>query len=90
MPRPTPRCGSTWSTASPGPTTSSRDYQHAGRIDLDLLRRSLPHGRHQFYVCGPPPMVRAVCGDKAQDKSQGPLDGHLKAMGYDATMVFKF
>jgi ferredoxin-NADP reductase len=37
-----------------------RDYQHLGRIDLALLRRSLPHGRHQFYVCGPPPMMQSL------------------------------
>ncbi len=37
-----------------------RDYQHVGYIDLALLRRTLPHGRHQFYVCGPPPMMRSL------------------------------
>jgi ferredoxin-NADP reductase len=37
-----------------------RDYQYAGFIDLALLRRTLPHGRHQFYVCGPPPMMQSV------------------------------
>lgn len=37
-----------------------RDYQHAGRVDLALLRRSLPHGPHQFYVCGPPPMMQSL------------------------------
>ena len=37
-----------------------RDYQHEGRIDVDLLRKSLPHGRHQFYVCGPPPMMQSL------------------------------
>jgi ferredoxin-NADP reductase len=37
-----------------------QDYQHAGRIDLALLRSSLPHGRHQFYVCGPPPMMQSL------------------------------
>ena len=31
-----------------------RDYQHPGHVDVELLRRTLPHGRHQFYVCGPP------------------------------------
>jgi len=36
------------------------DYQHVGHIDLALLRRTLPHGRHQFYVCGPPPMMRSL------------------------------
>ena len=37
-----------------------RDYQHAGHVDVDLLRRSLPHGRHRFYVCGPPPMMASL------------------------------
>jgi len=36
------------------------DGQHVGRIDVDLLRRTLPHGRHQFYVCGPPAMMASV------------------------------
>lgn len=37
-----------------------RDYEHAGHIDVELLRRTLPHGRHRFYVCGPPPMMNAL------------------------------
>ncbi|MEP7157016.1 MAG: 2Fe-2S iron-sulfur cluster-binding protein [Betaproteobacteria bacterium] len=37
-----------------------RDYQHAGRVDIELLRRTLPHGRHQFYVCGPPAMMEGL------------------------------
>lgn len=37
-----------------------RDYQHRGHVDVDLLRRSLPHGRHQFYVCGPAPMMQTL------------------------------
>jgi uncharacterized protein len=39
---------------------AGRDYQHLGRIDLELLRGSLAHGRHQFYVCGPPPMMQSM------------------------------
>jgi ferredoxin-NADP reductase len=38
----------------------ARDHQHVGYIDLALLRRTLPHGRHQFYVCGPPPMMQSL------------------------------
>ena len=46
---------------SPGhDDVQGRDYQHAGYIDLALLRRTLPHGRHQFYVCGPPPMMQSL------------------------------
>lgn len=37
-----------------------RDFQHAGHVDVDLLRRTLPHGRHQFYVCGPPAMMQTL------------------------------
>ncbi len=37
-----------------------RDYQHKGHVDVDLLRRTLPHGRHQFYVCGPPAMMQTL------------------------------
>ena len=37
-----------------------RDYQHRGHVDVELLRRTLPLGRHQFYVCGPPAMMEAL------------------------------
>ena len=46
---------------SPGPDdVVGRDYQHVGYVDLALLRGSLPRGRHQFYVCGPPPMMQSL------------------------------
>ena len=41
-------------------------------------------------VCGPPPMMKAISGDKAQDKSQGPLEGILKDCGYTESQVYKF
>ena len=37
-----------------------RDYQHEGHVDIELLRRTLPHGRHDFYVCGPPAMMQTL------------------------------
>ena len=47
--------------SSPGPVdVQGRDYQHAGHVGVDLLRRSLPHGHHRFYVCGPPPMMASL------------------------------
>jgi ferredoxin-NADP reductase len=36
------------------------DFQHAGYIDRALLGSCLSHGRHQFYVCGPPPMMQSL------------------------------
>jgi uncharacterized protein len=51
----------------PGPHDArGRDFQQVGHIDIDLLRRSLPHGRHQFYVCGPAPMMAALVPGLAQ------------------------
>ena len=42
------------------------DYQHAGRVDLALLQRTLPHGRHQFYLCGPSAMMESLVPALAQ------------------------
>ena len=45
----------------PGPNDlQGRDYLDAGHVDVDLLRRTLPHGRHQFYICGPAPMMESL------------------------------
>jgi ferredoxin-NADP reductase len=47
--------------SAPSPTDRvGVDYQHAGRIDVALLRATLPLARHQFYVCGPGPMMDAL------------------------------
>lgn len=43
-----------------------RDFHHAGHIDIDLLRRCLPQGRHRFYVCGPAPMMASLVPALAQ------------------------
>lgn len=37
-----------------------QDYDQTGFISLDLLKRTLPHGRHAFYLCGPDPMMKAL------------------------------
>ncbi len=36
------------------------DFQHVGHISVDLLRLKLPHGRHQFYICGPSVMMESL------------------------------
>ena len=47
--------------SQPAPDDASgQDFQHAGHIDVDLLRRTLPAGRHRFYVCGPPAMMASL------------------------------
>lgn len=42
------------------------------------------------FVCGPPPMMSAVSGNKVSPKDQGELKGLLAGMGYTASQVFKF
>ena len=37
-----------------------QDYDLAGFISLDLLKQTLPHGRHAFYICGPDAMMKAL------------------------------
>ena len=45
----------------PGPEdVSGRDFRHAGHVDIDLLRRELPHGRHAFYLCGPGALMETL------------------------------
>ena len=50
-------------------------------------------GPSKILVCGPPPMMQAVCGDKDYSGStpqQGELKGMLKELGYTADQVFKY
>lgn len=57
-----------------------RDFQHAGHVDVGLLRLTLPHGRHRFYVCGPAAMMRTLVPALAQwGVSQ--QDIHCEAFG---------
>lgn len=37
-----------------------RDFQHTGHVGIELLQQTLPHGQHQFYVCGPPAMMESL------------------------------
>lgn len=37
-----------------------RDYQHRGRVDVNLLRMSLPLKPYHFYICGPTPMMESL------------------------------
>jgi ferredoxin-NADP reductase len=57
-----------------------RDYQHVGHVDLDLLRQSLPHGPHQFYLCGPPAMMESLVPALAAWGVPQP-DIHFEAFG---------
>jgi len=39
---------------------AGQDYQHAGRVDVDLLRRQLPLKPYHFYICGPTPLLQSL------------------------------
>ena len=57
-----------------------RDFHHAGHVNVELLRRTLPHGRHQFYVCGPPPMMESLV-PALRDWAVIEADIHYEAFG---------
>lgn len=62
-----------------------------GRISTDIIREACSQ-EHRFdfvFVCGKPEMLRDVCGSKAQDKTQGALEGMLHALGYSSAAVYK-
>lgn len=65
----------------PGPgDVAGADYQHAGHVDIDLLKHILPHGRHQFYVCGPPSMMQSLVPALAESGVPR-RDLHFEAFG---------
>ncbi len=45
------------------PEVKGVDYQHSGRIDITLLRLTLPLKPHHFYVCGPKLMMEMLVPD---------------------------
>ena len=56
-------------------------------------RLPAPSSNSVVYVCGPPPMYKAICGSKGtkeDPKAQGGLGGILKKLGYSSAEVFKF
>lgn len=69
-----------------------------GYVTAAMLRSKLPppSDLSMVYVCGPPPMYKAICGAKAtketpdDPKKQGELSGFLKELGYTSDNVFKF
>ena len=66
-----------------------------GYVTRETLAEALPppSARAVVCVCGPPPMVAAVCGHKGtkeDPRAQGELGGLLKNLGYADEQVFKF
>lgn len=65
---------------------------HKGYVTEELVKETLPKPEVEnsvVFVCGPPPLMEAVSGDKNPDKSQGDLRGFLKSLGYIQDRVYK-
>merc|ERR1711879_327850 len=75
---------------------NDKHIQHVGYVTADFLSTALPSPSPDalVYVCGPPPMLKAVAGNKKFEKgkppAQGEVGGILKELGYSEDMVFKF
>jgi uncharacterized protein len=39
---------------------AGRDFHHAGRVDVALLRNQLPLKPYHFFICGPTPMMASL------------------------------
>lgn len=68
-------------------------YRHSeGYVTPDVIKFHLPPPRedHHILVCGPPPMMAALCGPKGDKGVQGELTGTLRKMGYKSPEVYKF
>lgn len=62
-----------------------------GYITKDMLAEKMPKPSADslVVVCGPPPMMKAISGDKESAQKQGEVTGILKDMGYTADNVLK-
>ena len=65
-----------------------------GYVTKELLKTVLPEPKEgeaiKIFVCGPPPMYKAISGGKKSPQDQGELDGYLKDLGYSKEQVYKF
>lgn len=64
-----------------------------GFITKDIISDHMPspaNNKAMTLICGPTKMYELICGDKSEDKSQGPLKGLMKELGYGKEAVYKF
>ncbi|KAK9806415.1 hypothetical protein WJX73_003653 [Symbiochloris irregularis] len=72
---------------------SSKDWKYTtGHVNKELVQQQLPPPGSDslILVCGPPPMMKAISGDKVSPKDQGELSGVLKDAGFTKEQVYKF
>lgn len=72
----------------------SKEWKHGkGFITKDLLKEVIPDADSEnikIFVCGPPPLYKAISGEKKSPQDQGELGGILKELGYSKEQVYKF
>ncbi|KAK0530677.1 NADH-cytochrome b5 reductase [Tilletia horrida] len=65
-----------------------------GYITNEILRANLPlpglADKAGVFVCGPPPFMEVISGNKGPKGSQGDLKGILADLGYAPSQVYKF
>lgn len=63
-----------------------------GYISKEFLQKNLPAPGpdNKIFVCGPPPLYKAVSGPKVSPTDQGELTGSLAELGFSKENVFKF
>lgn len=66
--------------SEPGEARPQQDFDAAGRIDIDVLRRFLPWDDYDFYLCGPAPFMQSLYdGLRALNVADGRI--HAEAFG---------
>lgn len=65
---------------------------HTGYISKEFLKDKLPAPSEEakIYVCGPPPLYKALSGPKVSPTDQGEVTGALAELGYTKDHVYKF
>lgn len=67
-----------------------------GYVTADLFKKAFPgfdakdEQSTQLFVCGPPPMMKSMSGEKKSPMEQGELSGLTKQLGYTEKNVYKF
>ena len=65
---------------------------YTGYVTKEMLAEIMPppSDDHLIMVCGPPPMMKALSGEKKSPSDQGELTGALAGMKYKQDQVYKF
>ena len=73
-------------------TPSPKWKGEKGFVSKELISSKLPKPSNDsmIFICGPPPMYKALSGAKGPKGTQGEIDGALKDLGYTIEQVYKF